>query len=178
MIRVWGCDTCRRVYEVGGSEEEIQELLGSTETYPCITPLCRGVLHRVSGPIAWSAVAGLPLEEIPLRSFFRAVMGFGKFEGAAAECQKVIELLMGNNVVSVDARPIGNPERTVVNQIVLVDGTRLHFASSSHGACCYYIEGSGPSCVEVLDAQSNLVSPETDSCRNNPDREEVGRGHE
>jgi len=34
---------------------------------------------------------------------------------------------------------------------VLEDGTRLHFETSSKGACIYYIEERGPTCLEVVE---------------------------
>ena len=179
IYRLWLCKSCRRVYEVGGSEEEIKNLLLEKTSYPCITPLCRGRLNRPSKEDLRELSKGYIPEEIPLKSFFRAVMGFGMTNGAPAAVASVKELLLSKKIVGVMADPVGNPERTILNELVFEDGTRLHFGLSSLGACCYYVEGTTPSCVEVFDReQSNMANHETATESVVENREEVGRAVE
>ena len=174
MNRVWACVACHRAYEVGGSEEEISGLLGNdTESPRCITPLCQGRLTRVTGK--WANMRDYSFEEITLRSFFRAIMGFGKFEGSPAAAETVKKVLLTKKIVEAGVDPVGNPERTILHQLVFEDGTRLHFGSSSYGACCFYIEAVGPSCVEVFDReQSSVANCEAASEGVVENREEVG----
>ena len=159
------CGTCRRCYQVGGDPKEIDRLLGDRESFPCITPLCGGRLRTCDG------AHGYLVEEIPLRSFYRGIHGFGASKGAPASLSRLRELLLNQRVADINAEDVGRPARVIVRQLILEDGTRLHFDVSSKGACLYYIEEAGPSCVEVFDAD-DVVSPvgNGDSCR-----EEVGR---
>jgi hypothetical protein len=121
-------------------------------------------------------VPGHPFEytakEIPVRAFYRAVHGFGSGEGASASIERFTELLRTKRIVQIQATPVGQPERVILNQLVLDDGTRLHFDSSSRGACCYYIEESGPSCVEVVD---NELSTDATAEVGNQNREKDRR---
>jgi hypothetical protein len=125
-----------------------------------------------------AAMSGYQLEEIPVRNFFRAVHGFGKGDVAPASYSKVRDLLLSKKIVVVDGDPVGQPERTLVRRLILEDGTQLHFDSSSHGACCYYIEEPGPSCVEVFDReQPNVVPNEAAGTVADSYREEAGRAY-
>jgi hypothetical protein len=173
----WICHACRHTYEVIGSKEEIDGLLGKESSYPCITDLCQGRLTRV--PVTqegWREAGQYPVEDISLRSFFRAAMGFGKFDTNPADPKRVRELFLTKKIVDVVIDPVGEKGRTIVQQFVMDDGTRLHFGNSSFGACCYYVEAAGPSCVEVLDReQPNMVPSERAVESSDSDRKEGGR---
>jgi hypothetical protein len=115
---------------------------------------------------------GFEVSEIPLETFFRAVNGFGSPDGKAADLKDFTELLKAQRIVDMKIEPTGQPERVIVKQLILEDGTRLHFGSSSKGACCYYIEKKGPSCLEVVD---NEIHAERNPAGTIEDREEGGR---
>ena len=148
-MKIVYCSACKNAYQVGGEAEEVKSLLGSTENFPCITPLCSGRLN------IWHPRDGLPpdhkVHEVPVRSFFRAIHGFGLSKGAPASFERAQELLLKKRIVQVKGEPVGQPERVILRELVLEDGTRLHFEASSRGACLYFIEEVGPSCVEVFD---------------------------
>lgn len=168
------CRVCAKGYCICGNREEISMLLSAPEWkdgFPCITPLCRGRLQRTTLPPE-SYVSSY--EEVPITSFYRAINGFGAPNQVPAALRKVKQALTTKSVVDVVGEPVGNPERTIIRQIVLEDGTRLHFDSSSKGACIYYVEEPGPSCLEVV--ENELASGAAESC--SPDREEAGRGDE
>lgn len=173
-MNLFACQTCHRTYQVGGNLEEIQALL-TEENYPCITPLCAGRLSRVMG-IASTCF------EVPFPSFYRAINGFGLSTGHAASLARFVALLKTKKIVSIDAEPTGQPERVILRKLVLDDGTRLHFETSSKGACCYFIEEAGPTCLEVLEReQSGVVDHQAVAQGNASNREEVGRapgGHQ
>lgn len=170
-MRFFCCIRCKTCWQIGGDFSEIQHIINMLDfekgSYPCITPHCSGVLQKVNG-----TPEGFQAKEIPVRAFYRAVHGFGSGDGASASVERFSELLQTKRIVQVNATPVGQPERVILNQLVLDDGTRLHFDSSSRGACCYYIEEPGPSCMEVVD---NELSTDTTVEGSNSDREEVGR---
>ena len=141
----FGCDGCAQAYLVGGNPDEIRQLLNSSN-YPCITPQCTGVLWHMSCPND-----NMVRNEIPLKNFYRAIHGFGTGLGEPASVERVRELLLKNKVIRVVGSNVGQPERTIIECLWLEDGTRLHFASSTKGACIYNVEPKGPSCFEVVD---------------------------
>lgn len=167
-MRFVACHTCKCAVQVGGDLEEIQHLLGSMESFPCITPLCRG--RMVTIPPA-RIPRSYSLQEVPIRGFFRAINGFGPGVGDPASLKRFRELMLSQRVVDVVAEPIGQPERVIVRELVLESGIRLHFETSAKGACVYYIEEPGPSCVEVVEHE--LAAAASEGADSN--REEVGR---
>lgn len=162
------CHTCKHVVQVGGNLEEIQNLLGSTENYPCITALCQGRMQAVAPA---RIPAGYQLQEVPIRGFFRAIHGFGPGNGDPASLKRFRELMLSQRVVDVVAEPIGQPERVIIRELVLESGIRLHFETSAKGACVYYIEEPGPSCVEVVEHELAAAASEG----GDSNREEAGR---
>jgi hypothetical protein len=176
-VRFYACIACKTSYQVVGSIEEMKNLWSIIEAGgvpSCPTPLCQGKLMRVQGH-----VKEFHQREIPLPTFFRGIHGFGSPDGEAASVKKFRELMTSGKIVEVHAEPVGQPERVILKRIVLEDGTRLHFDSSARGACCYYIEQPGPSCVEVVENElSNVGSAEAASEGSNTDREETGRASE
>jgi hypothetical protein len=124
----------------------------------------------VSRP-ASQELSGFTVSEIPIRAFFRAINGFGRGEGDPASLERLQELLTSQKIVGVKANAVGQPERVIIREMILENGTRLHFEASARGACIYYIEEPGPSCVEVVE---NVL----DSQSSDPDREEAGRDPE
>jgi len=167
-VRFVACHTCRHAVQVGGDELEIASLLNEATSFPCITPLCRGRMQAV----APAKIPGYPVLDIPVRNFFRAVHGFGLGIGDPASLKRLRELLLSQRVVDLRAEPIGQPERVILRELILESGVRLHFETSAHGACVYYIEEPGLSCVEVVenDFFANSASESGDT-----NREEVGR---
>jgi hypothetical protein len=135
----------------------------------CITPLCDGQLVETSG-----APVGFYMTELPARAFYRAIHGFGTGKGEPASYNDFVDLIQNGKVVGVDATPIGQPERVILRQLVFDDGTRMHFDSSSRGACCFYIERPGKSCVEVV--EDEFTADEAPVPGPDSHREEAGRG--
>jgi len=168
-VRFVVCHTCKHVVQVGGDPEEVATLLGSKDSYPCITPLCRG---RMQGIAMTKAPQGYVVEEVPVRGFFRAIHGFGPGTGDPASLKRLKELLLTQRVVDLSAESVGQPERVILRELVLENGTRLHFETSARGACVYYIEEPGPSCMEVVENELAAAAA-SESCNTN--REEVGR---
>lgn len=167
------CRVCARGYCICGNREEITLLLSAPEWkdgFPCITPLCRGRLQRTTLPPEGYVSS---YEEVPLTAFYRAINGFGSPNKVPAAMKRVKQVLTTRRVVEVVGEPAGNPERTIIRQLVLDNGIRLHFDSSSKGACLYYVEEPGPSCLEVVDNELGL---ERTAEGNRSNREEAGRG--
>ena len=175
-MRILICHICRCAYQVGGDVEEIKRLLDLPEwqaSIPCITPLCQGRMVKVPN----TPMGYLPTE-IPVHNFYRAALGFGTGSGAPASLEKVREALTSQRVVEVQADAAGQPERTIIRQLVLEDGTRLHFDASSKGACVYYIESRSHSCVEVFDNEQPFLRSGADLESSDSDREEARRNLE
>ena len=160
---------CRRSYQVAGELEEVKSLLQDVASCPCITNFCSGTMNRIKAP------AGLPIQEVPLGSFFRAINGFGLSSGAPASAARFVEIIKTKKLVNALVEPVGQPERVIVKQLICEDGTRLHFETSARGACCFFIEEPGPSCVEVFDAEHSRDA-EGDPGSDDSLGEEVGRG--
>jgi hypothetical protein len=179
-VRQYGCVTCKTVYRVGSVElEELESVWSAVEpSHPsCPTPLCRGKLQRVrkAATSAQLMEAGYEMKEIPFHAFYRAVHGFGGPKGEAASLDKFTHLIKTKKIVGVSAHPVGQPERVILKRLILEDGTILHFDTSARGACCYYIEEPGPSCLEVVDNELRSGSAAEGSDTN---REEAGRAAE
>lgn len=176
MIPIFCCPTCRHAWQILGMVEERESIAAlladaGADHAGCITPLCQGRLVRVDG-----VPTGFHIHELPIRSFYRAIHGFGTGEGDPALASEFARLLKTKKIVDMQITAVGQPERVLVHQFVLEDGTRMHFDSSSRGACCYYIERPGKSCLEVVeDGPNNDEAPVPVS---EQDREEVGRGPE
>lgn len=171
-MRVVVCHSCKTIVHIGGDLEEIQSLLLSCQSFECITPGCSGVM--LSSPPA-KAGEDYTIDEIPVRGFYRAIHGFGPGKGDPASLDRLKELLLAKRVVDLVAFPVGQPERVIVKEMVLEDGTRLHFETSARGACIYYIEEVGPSCLEVVE---NELASESNLEGSNSNREETGRASE
>jgi hypothetical protein len=122
--------------------------------------------------VAMTKIApGYTVHEIPVRGFFRSINGFGPGTGDPASLKRLKELLLSQRVVDLVAEPVGQPERVILKELILESGTRLHFETSARGACVYYIEEPGPSCVEVVEHELANATAES----SNPNREEAGR---
>lgn len=165
-MRIYHCKTCSCAFQVGGHHDEVQSLL-SENMYPCVSSGCQGVMHKVG-----NVPMGTHMKEIPLTAFYRAIHGFGTPDGEAAQLEHFVRLLKTRKIVQVLAEKAGQPERVILKTIVLDNGVRLHFDASSKGACCYYIENPGPSCVEVVEDE---IRSEAAASSGDPNREEAGR---
>ena len=175
MSRVYFCQQCRHAWQLLGEREEVASMMKLMDsealTFPCITPLCESRLSQLT-----FVPPHTTLIELPVRAFYRAIHGFGTGEGDPASLKEFVDLITGGTIVTVKAIPIGQPERVILHQLVLEDGTRLHFDSSARGACCFYIEKPSKSCVEVVEDElhSDLDAASVQSL--DPHREEAGRG--
>lgn len=162
------CHTCKSAVQIGGEPQEVMGLLGATENFPCITPLCSG---RMAATAPAKIPPGYSFNEVPIRGFFRAINGFGPGTGDPASFARLKELLLSQRVVEIRGEPIGTPQRVILRELVLEGGARLHFETSAKGACVYYIEEPGPSCVEVVENELAAAASEG----HDPGREETGR---
>jgi len=171
-VRFVVCHTCRQTVQVGGPPEEVAHLIQDQKNFPCITPLCGGRMEECR---ALDLPPDYERREIPIQGFFRAIHGFGSGEGAPASFQRARDLLLTQKIVELVGEPVGQPERVIIRQLVLDNGTKLHFEASARGACLYYIEERGPSCREVVEHELSL-SPNPASGDSN--REEAGRALE
>lgn len=168
-MRLVICDICKRVIQIGGDHEEITYLLGNQDSYPCVTPLCRGRMTRTQ---PYAVPSGYRVSTLPINAFFRAIHGFGPGKGDPASLKRLRELMLSEKIVDLVAEPIGQPERVILRTIVLKNGTRIHLETSAKGACVYYIEEPSPSCLEVVE---NDISADTDLEGCDPDREKTRR---
>lgn len=166
MTMIFRCSVCEVAYHVIGPIEQLNALV-TQSGYPCFVSSCPGYLQRQTSGLR-RAIA------IDVSAFFRAVNGFGFAAGSPASLESVEKLLLEKRVIQVFARDVGDPERTIIDRLVLDGGIKLHFAASAKGACIYYVEERGPSCVEVFDAQHTDVSQGTDKSVTE-NREEAGR---
>lgn len=142
------CNSCGKGYNVCGDPQEVSHLLfDSRKGYSCITPMCHG---RLAGTVPQSH--SVRFKEVHVSAFYRAVKGFGA--SATASLAKATRALLEKRVVAVEGEPIGTPERAIIRCLVLEDGTRLHFDTSSRGACLYHIEepGNEPTDADIEDA--------------------------
>jgi len=171
-VRVVVCHTCKSVVHIGGDLEEVTSLLSGQDTFACISPFCNG--EMLSSPPA-RAGDNYTVKEVPIRGFYRAIHGFGTGVGDPASVERLRELLQTKRVANIKAFPVGQPERVIIREMVLEDGTRLHFETSARGACIYYIEERGPSCVEVVE---NELSADAAVEGGDSNREETGRASE
>lgn len=172
MTKIFYCLRCRCGWQLVGELEEVTSILSiiGAESPACITPMCQGRLC-----MSTEIPIGFNIQELPARSFYRAINGFGTGDGDPAAASEFARLLKTKKIVDMTITAVGQPERVIVHQIVLDDGTRMHFESSSRGACCYYIERPGKSCVEVVD---EIATVEAHVSGAGSDREETGRGDE
>ena len=119
---------------VGGDPKEIKQLLDQPEwrqSFPCITSLCGGRLQRMApDDLIAVRVKKYAVEEIALRGFYRAIHGFGVGGGAPASLAKAREILLTKRIVDLQAESVGQPERVILRQLIMEDGTRLHFDMS------------------------------------------------
>lgn len=180
-MRRYGCTTCRIVYQVGSvSLEELDSawrMLDVSDNPQCPTPLCQGKLKRIEDRVDSAKLKslGYRLEEIPFQAFYRAIYGFGGPKGEAATVERFTHLVKTKKIVDVSAHATGQPERVILKRLILEDGTILHFDTSARGACCYYIEEPGPSCMEVVEDELRREGATKSS---GEDREEGGRAAE
>lgn len=138
-MRWFYCNSCGKGYDVFGPPGEVERLLADGQSgFPCITSLCQG---RLVGTVPHSH--NIRFKEVPLPVFYRAVKGMGFSQGAPAGLERAIRVLIAKRVVEVVGESTGTPERTIIRCLVLEDGTRLHFDTSTKGACLYYIEEPG-----------------------------------
>lgn len=174
MNHTYCCSQCNHGWQLLGDHEEVSAMVKlvnvEAKSFPCITPLCEGRIFQTSG-----VPLGTIVTELPVRSFYRAIHGFGTGEGDPASLKEFVDLLTNGNIVTVKATPIGQPERVILHQIVFEDGTRLHFDSSARGACCFYIEKSSKSCVEVVEDELHCDLDEALVQSSDSHREETGR---
>lgn len=160
------CKRCHHIYHVGGEPDEVKSLLKQAE-YPCITVGCAGVLvSDYCVPLR----GGYHVVHVPLHGFFRAVHGFGPVKGTPAALADVELLFRSDKIERVVAFSIGDPERVILKELVFESGTRMHFDSSSRGACIYYVEKPGPSCTEEVE---DVLRAEGDAGRSESHREET-----
>lgn len=177
-MRFTACTTCRHIYQVGGDLDEVQSLLGANKEWACITPLCKGrltVVHLRDIPVGWTT------KNIPVKNFFRAIHGFGPGEGEPASLNRAREIFLTEKIVDVIAESVGQPQRVILRELVTESGIRLHFETSSRGACLYYIEEPGPTCVEVVEDELNRERDDRGEAvtqSGSAHREEAGRGAE
>jgi hypothetical protein len=136
---------------VGGPPEEVDSLLEGETSFPCVTPLCGGRLFKTN----IAACVDRSVKAVTLREFFRGIHGFGTGRDGGTTIERARALLKSKPIADVVGFSVGDPARVIVQQIILKDGTRLHFDTSAKGACLYYVEEPGPSCVEVFD-ESNV----------------------
>ena len=171
-MRFFACPVCHHLYQVSGPIEELKSLLNEETAFPCITNFCEGRMHHARGP-----VEGFRRVEVPLSSFFRAINGFGLSSGAPASAKKFMDIVTKKKIVDAVVEPVGQPERVILRKLIVEDGTRFHFDTSARGACCFFIEEVGPSCLEVFDAEpaGNVEAADRVS---DTDREETGRAPE
>lgn len=133
-MTVFYCKACCKAYMVSGDPGAVIRLVVQN-SYPCITPLCRGRLIK-----GWSDDSSvIKPTVVPLEDFYRAINGMGSSEERAT-LNAVSKLFTTSKIVDIVGRDVGDPVRVILEEIIFEDGTRMHFANSSHGACVYRIE--------------------------------------
>jgi hypothetical protein len=84
--------------------------------------------------------------------------------------EEVARVLKTDKITRVVAVPVGDPERVILKELVFKSGIRMHFDSSARGACVYYLEKLGPTCVEEAE---NVLRVERADERSDSNREEA-----
>jgi len=138
MIWLFGCSNCGIRVSVYGDQDEIRSLIlehpNWVDGLPCFTEGCSGTFKRVERSWAFSKDISLSAEQ-----FFRALCGGGTPEEIQAASEVVVAFLLSARVVKVDARPLRNDGRTVIDRIYLDNGTVLHFSGTGAGALVYKV---------------------------------------
>lgn len=139
------CPYCRTVVTVEENpEKDSSQLFDKPEwefTVPCVTPLCgrRANWVRKLGELSKYLHEGYRHEKMVAEDYLRALCGFGP-PGKGGPMELTSKMLTTKKVVEVDGYERGNPPRTILRCLTFADGTRMHFAASTYGACIYYIE--------------------------------------
>jgi len=134
------CPSCRKAYQIIAEsvEDNAIGLLGENQSFSCITDLCRGRLAIVDKKeherVFVVADVIIPIDS---KEFYRAAMGGNR---SAITLQQVEDLLVGGSIVSIKGYETGMPTRVIIEEVVLENGARLHFSSSTKGACLFKIE--------------------------------------
>jgi len=166
------CSACNKAYRVIGRPDDLHSLFSLPEwevSFPCPTSLCGGRALRVpieTLPLLTPACEGV---EVSAKDFYRAINGQGSAPVAA-----IRKLLLGGQIVDMEADSIGDPERTIIHNLTFSDGTKVHFGISRMGACAYKIEES-PS---VFHPSTNLEGGGTDRAQAGRAAEDVGPTNE
>jgi len=135
------CLLCSRGFRVKG--EDTSALLGPASdiwpdgfTCPVCTQPIRGYLEN---EVSEALLRILQIRDLtPIEGFSTLVAGVGLPEDR--ECRKeVVETLLRDYKIKVFGKDIPNTDRFNIDFMELLDGTRLYFGSSGHGAIIYRV---------------------------------------
>ena len=79
------------------------------------------------------------LRDLEAHELLAALSGCGLPEEAACSAQVVAQIFATKQVVSVQCRDVPNTGRSLLESLTFADGTKMHLASSTHGAVVYRI---------------------------------------
>ena len=145
---ILSCTRCQRVYRSVGDPQQDEQLLGEKsdwwpDKYVC--PVCDGVMFaRKEADVMAEVLASPTLQHFPVEELYAAMSGLGLPEQRLTGPQSVRAVLEGKRIRSVSVQPAGTSSRSVLDRIVLDDGTVIYLASGSYGATVYRIRG--PAC--------------------------------
>jgi hypothetical protein len=122
---VYRCATCSASFGVSNTDAHLH-LLGVVMR--CPTEECAGRLQLEGGEAA---------QVVTAQQLFAAARGFGTPEEKECSTEKLQNALVGRRIVGIEVVETGRKNRPVVKSIVLDDGVRAHFGSSSAGALIY-----------------------------------------
>ena len=136
------CTNCYTVVRVLDDEAKLHQLVGEgsdfwPDKYVCIScgKACIGVKES---SITVQDLSKAKVRDLDAEQMLAAMSGLGTPDEMLCDITTVRELL-ARPIKKVQGYTVAGTTRTCLMEIELVDGTKLHFGSSVHGAIVYRI---------------------------------------
>lgn len=136
--RYWKCDHCNLLVQETGDVRSGPD--SALLVHKCPRVDCRGSMKAID-ETRFSALIALGLSYFVLNAdeFLSACSGFGLPDEIDASKNVVDTLLSKYKIVDVRVRQGGNPKRTILDCLILEDGSTLHVAAGGDGPTIYRI---------------------------------------
>lgn len=125
------------------SVQEVHQMVGkNSDLWPnkYVCPRCnnpaRGLLERAIDP---KAMALLEIRDLTPHEALAAFNGLGLPEEQACSFDTVTKLLLEQPVRNVIGTNVEGLQRTIIDALELMDGTKIYFGAGAEGACIYRI---------------------------------------
>lgn len=147
MITILACDNCLNIMRVVGDDDDTRRLIHKhamwKDGWPCFNEGCVHKMYLVSpddveGVLAAAKTKILKIHDVSPTEAFQALCGFGLPEEVGTDIEVVRSLFLSSKVVDVCLRR-GLAGKTIIENISLENGLRVHLASSSAGPTVFKI---------------------------------------